>query len=49
VNNNNRNVWLGLNSEYTTGEYDGLLDDVRIYARPLSQSELAQILNATVP
>lgn len=43
VSTNNVNVRIGFNSEYTSGQYDGLLDDVRIYNRPLSQVEIQQI------
>ena len=43
VSTNNLNVRLGYNSEYTSGQYDGLLDDVRIFSRPLSQAEVQQI------
>jgi hypothetical protein len=49
VNRNNLNVRLGYNSEYTPGQYDGLLDDVRIFSRPLSQAEVTQILNESAP
>ena len=43
VNTNNVSVRLGYNSEYSSGQYDGLLDDVRIFSRPLSSSEVQQI------
>ncbi|MGB8223396.1 MAG: LamG domain-containing protein, partial [Polyangiales bacterium] len=43
VSKNNVNVRLGFNSEYVTGQYDGLLDDVRVYGRALSQAEVQQV------
>jgi hypothetical protein len=43
VSKNNVNVRLGFNSEYVTGQYDGLLDDVRVYGRALSQGEVQQV------
>jgi Concanavalin A-like lectin/glucanases superfamily/Putative collagen-binding domain of a collagenase/Bacterial TSP3 repeat len=49
VSRNNVNVRLGFNSEYPAGQYDGRLDDVRIYDRPLSQAEVTQILNESAP
>ncbi|MDH3728302.1 MAG: hypothetical protein OER77_12295, partial [Myxococcales bacterium] len=49
VSQNDLNVRLGFNSEYTVGQYDGLLDDVRIFSRPLSQPEVTAILNESSP
>jgi hypothetical protein len=49
VSRNNVNVRLGYNSEYPAGQYDGRLDDVRIFSRPLSQAEVTQILNESIP
>jgi hypothetical protein len=49
VSTNNVNVRLGFNSEYTPGQYDGRLDDVRIFRRSLSQAEVTQILNESAP
>jgi len=43
LSTNDRNVRLGFNSEFTQGQYDGLLDDVRIFSRPLSQAEVQRI------
>jgi hypothetical protein len=49
VNTNNFNVRLGFNSEHTVGQYDGLLDDVRIFKRGLSQSEIQEIVSEATP
>ncbi|MEQ9568308.1 MAG: LamG domain-containing protein, partial [Pseudomonadales bacterium] len=43
VRNNNVLVRLGYNTEYPSGEYGGLLDDVRIFSRALSIVEIQQI------
>ena len=37
-------VRLGFNSEFTSAQYDGLLDDVRIYQRGLTQTEIAALM-----
>ena len=47
--NNNLNVRLGYNTEYTVGRYDGLLDDVRIFKRGLSQAEIQEIVSEATP
>jgi hypothetical protein len=39
LSTNNLNVWLGFNQEFSTADYGGLLDDVRIYNRALTQTE----------
>jgi hypothetical protein len=44
VRTNDLHVRLGYNSEYQSGQYDGLLDDVRIFSRPLAQAEIQQIV-----
>lgn len=49
VRTNDLNVRLGFNSEYTVAQYDGQLDDVRIFGRPLSQTEVQQILAEAGP
>ena len=49
VSTNNLKVRLGFNSEYTVGQYDGLLDDIRVFNRGLSQAEVTQILNEFIP
>jgi hypothetical protein len=49
LSTNNANVRLGFNSEFTQGQYDGFLDDVRIFNRGLSPAEVTQILNEPVP
>jgi hypothetical protein len=49
LNTNNLNVRLGYNTEYPSGQYDGLLDDVRIYDRSLSAAEVTQILTQATP
>jgi hypothetical protein len=46
---NNVSVHLGYNAEYTAGQYDGRLDDVRIFKRALSQSEIRQIRDEALP
>jgi hypothetical protein len=40
---NNVNVHFGWNAEYPAGEYGGMLDDVRIYKRALTQTEIQQV------
>jgi len=49
VSTNNVNVRLGFNTEYPVGQYDGLLDDLRIFGRPLSQAEIQQIVAGATP
>lgn len=49
VSTNNINVRLGYNSEYTSGQYDGLLDDVRIFKRALSVQDIVQIVSEGAP
>lgn len=49
VSTNDQNVRLGFNSEYTVAQYDGLLDDVRVFSRPLSQAEVQQIISEATP
>lgn|GEM_PF-201804 len=49
LNTNNINVRLGFNSEYSAGQYDGLLDDVRVYDRPLSQTEVQGLMVPSDP
>lgn len=49
INNNNVSVRLGFNTEYPSGEYGGMLDDVRIYSRALTIAEIQQILNEASP
>jgi hypothetical protein len=46
---NNVNVHFGWNAEYPAGEYGGMLDDVRIYKRALSQADVTQILSQSAP
>jgi hypothetical protein len=41
------NVDLGTSSDFTDRFYDGLLDDVRIYSRALSQDEVASLAGKT--
>ncbi|MEQ9561772.1 MAG: LamG-like jellyroll fold domain-containing protein, partial [Woeseiaceae bacterium] len=45
VNTNNVQVRLGFNAEYSTGQYSGLIDDVRIYKRSLTQPEVAALMS----
>jgi hypothetical protein len=47
ISTNDRDVRLGYNSEYTSGQYDGLLDDVRIFSQPLSPTQVTQILSGS--
>ena len=49
LSTNNINVRLGFNTEYTTGQYDGLLDDIRVYDRPLSQTEVQRLMVLSDP
>ena len=49
VSTNNVNVRIGFNSEYPVGQYDGLQDDVRIYDRPLSASEVQALMVPSDP
>jgi hypothetical protein len=49
VSRNNVNVRLGYNSEYPAGQYDGRLDDVRIFSRALTQVEVQQIRAEATP
>ncbi|HKX73552.1 MAG TPA: LamG-like jellyroll fold domain-containing protein [Candidatus Saccharimonadales bacterium] len=41
LNNNSYKVSLGHNLEFTTAEFGGLIDDVRIYNRALNSTEIA--------
>jgi hypothetical protein len=43
LNTNNVRVHLGYNAEFPSGEYAGRLDDVRIFKRALTQSEIQEI------
>ncbi|MGB5694181.1 MAG: LamG-like jellyroll fold domain-containing protein [Polyangiales bacterium] len=45
----NVNVGRRFNIEYTVGQYDGLLDDVRIFKRGLSQAEIQEIVSEATP
>jgi hypothetical protein len=49
LSNNDFRVHLGYNAEETNAEYSGLLDDVRIYKRALSQTEIQQISAEALP
>jgi hypothetical protein len=46
---NNVNVHFGWNAEYPSGEYGGLLDEVRIYKRALTQTEIQQVADEAAP
>lgn len=48
LNNNSWRVTLGFNEEYTPANYNGVLDDVRIYSRALSQSEIQADMGSSV-
>ena len=49
INTNDVRVHLGYNAEYPSGEYSGRLDDVRIFKRALSQTEIQQIASEATP
>jgi hypothetical protein len=49
VDTNDLNVRLGFNEQYPLGQYGGVLDDVRIYNRALTDQEVANDMNAPVP
>jgi len=49
LNTNDVNVQLGRNAEFPSGEYGGLLDDVRIYNRALAESEIAALMSPGGP
>lgn len=44
-----QHLYLGANPDIPNSNYDGILDDLRIYSRQLSQSEIIRTMNATVP
>ena len=46
---NNLKVGLGFNEEFTTGQYGGFLDDVRIYDRALTLAEVQADMTTPVP
>ncbi len=48
ISTNNVAVRLGFNTEYPTGQYDGRIDDVRIYNRALSQAEVQNDMTTPV-
>lgn len=48
LNNNGYAVSLGYNLEFGSSDYDGLLDDVRIYSRALDATEIANDMAAPV-
>jgi len=49
LDTNNVPVHLGLNAEFASGQYGGMLDEVRIYSRALSQPEIAALMNPGAP
>lgn len=49
IRTNDIRVQLGRNAEYPAGEYNGQLDDVRIFKRALNQSEIQQIAAEATP
>ena len=49
VTTNNVRVQLGRNAEYPAGEYNGSLDDVRIFSRALTQAEIQTIISEAAP
>jgi len=42
-------LWIGNNSGSTARQLGGLVDDVRIYSRALSEAEVAGMAGRTVP
>jgi hypothetical protein len=48
LNNNSYNVSLGYNLEYTPAEFSGSLDDVRIYDRAITSTEVGNDMAAPV-
>jgi len=48
MGSNTYNVNIGRNSEHTDRLYDGLIDDVRIYDKALSQAEILSIMDGTL-
>lgn len=48
VSQNNLNVRLGFNEEFPSGDYTGWLDDVRIYSKALTPSEVQTDMNTAV-
>jgi len=47
ISTNTYNVNIGRNSEATDRFYEGLIDDVRIYDKALSQAEIVSIMDGT--
>ncbi|PIR66855.1 MAG: hypothetical protein COU51_01565 [Parcubacteria group bacterium CG10_big_fil_rev_8_21_14_0_10_36_14] len=43
IKSNSEDVYIGFNSNYTPQSFDGYIDDVRIYNRALSASEVATL------
>lgn len=48
VSQNNLNVRLGFNEEFASADYTGWLDDVRIYGKALTPSEVQADMNTAV-
>jgi chitodextrinase len=48
IRNNNLKVRIGHNQEYTSASFRGILDDVRVYSRALSQNEILADLSTPV-
>jgi hypothetical protein len=49
LSTNNVAVRMGFNTEFPSGQYSGLLDDIRVFKRALSQGEIQQIINEAIP
>jgi hypothetical protein len=43
INSNDSNVYIGENAQETGREWNGLIDEVRIYSRALSQAEIVSL------
>jgi hypothetical protein len=48
INNNSYKVSFGKDLEWGGGQYNGLLDDVRIYSRALNSTEVTNDMNTAV-
>ncbi|MBN1363155.1 MAG: discoidin domain-containing protein [Sedimentisphaerales bacterium] len=49
IDESNYNLWIGANEQQSGRFFHGLIDDVRIYSRPLSPAEVAGLASRTEP
>jgi WD40 repeat protein/serine/threonine protein kinase len=49
IDTNNYNVWIGNNSQYPEREWNGLIDDLRIYSYALSEAQVKEIYTERGP